>query len=123
MFIVRAAEVRTPLGVPCLSIPVAAITIYDVALHRTPNGVRGPLLLSAINITPLAGWCGSMKHRTLAFSCGARSAFNLGGSDCLRSMLSRRQLQGFVMRRGDFHPALENFRLTASMLRYQNTTA
>ena len=33
-----------------------------------------------------------------AFSCGARSAFMLKGEGYLRSMLSRRQLQGFVMR-------------------------
>ena len=35
---------------------------------------------------------------TLAFSCGARSAFNLKEQGYLRNMLSRRQLQGFVMR-------------------------
>jgi hypothetical protein len=34
---------------------------------------------------------------TIAFSCGARSAFKLKGRDYLRNMLSRRQLQGFVM--------------------------
>ena len=34
----------------------------------------------------------------MAFSCGARSAFKLKEKDYLRSMLSRRQLQGFVMR-------------------------
>ena len=34
--------------------------------------------------------------RTTAFSCGARSAFKLREKDYLRSMLSRRQLQGFV---------------------------
>jgi hypothetical protein len=34
---------------------------------------------------------------TLAFSCGARSAFNVEEQDYLRDMLSRRQLQGFVM--------------------------
>jgi hypothetical protein len=35
----------------------------------------------------------------LAFSCGARSAFKRrAGKSYLRSMLSRRQLQGFVMR-------------------------
>jgi hypothetical protein len=33
---------------------------------------------------------------TLAFSCGARSAFKLKEQGYLRSMLSRRQLQGFV---------------------------
>jgi hypothetical protein len=33
---------------------------------------------------------------TLAFSCGARSAFKLKETSYLRSMLSRRQLQGFV---------------------------
>jgi hypothetical protein len=38
------------------------------------------------------------KRITLAFSCGARSAFNLKEQDYLRNMLSRRQLQGFVMR-------------------------
>jgi len=32
----------------------------------------------------------------MAFSCGARSAFKLDGKGYLRSMLSRRQLQGFV---------------------------
>jgi hypothetical protein len=34
---------------------------------------------------------------TTAFSCGARSAFKLNEKDYLRSMLSRRQLQGIVM--------------------------
>jgi hypothetical protein len=38
----------------------------------------------------------STKHPTLAFSCGARSAFKLKEQSYLRSMLSRRQLQGFV---------------------------
>jgi hypothetical protein len=33
----------------------------------------------------------------MAFSCGARSALNLKEQGYLRSMLSRRQLQGFVM--------------------------
>jgi hypothetical protein len=37
------------------------------------------------------------SHPTLAFSCGARSAIKLKEKDYLRSMLSRRQLQGFVM--------------------------
>ena len=47
------------------------------------------------------------RCRTLAFSCGARSAFRLNNYDYLRSMLSRRQLQGFVMRRrGSFNPLL-----------------
>ena len=32
----------------------------------------------------------------MAFSCGARSASSLVEKDYLRSMLSRRQLQGFV---------------------------
>jgi hypothetical protein len=32
----------------------------------------------------------------MAFSCGARSAFKLKEQNYLRSMLSRRQLQGFV---------------------------
>jgi hypothetical protein len=36
---------------------------------------------------------------TLALSCGARSAFELMGKSYLRNMLSRRQLQGFVVRR------------------------
>jgi hypothetical protein len=36
------------------------------------------------------------KHLTMAFSCGARSAFKLREKDYLKSMLSRRQLQGFV---------------------------
>src|SRR6266545_6347020 len=35
---------------------------------------------------------------TLAFSCGARSASELKGKDYLRSTLSRRQLQGLVVR-------------------------
>jgi hypothetical protein len=34
----------------------------------------------------------------MAFSCGARSAFKLKEQYYLRSMLSRRQLQGFVGR-------------------------
>jgi hypothetical protein len=36
---------------------------------------------------------------TLAFSCGARSAFELKGKCYLRKTLSRRQLQGFVRHR------------------------
>jgi hypothetical protein len=36
---------------------------------------------------------------TTAFSCGARTAFNLKEQRYLRNMLSRRQLQGFVGRR------------------------
>ena len=36
------------------------------------------------------------SNRTLAFSCGARSAFKLKEQGYLRKMLSRRQLQGFV---------------------------
>jgi hypothetical protein len=39
------------------------------------------------------------KPSNAAFSCGARSPFKLKGRDYLRSMLSRRQLQGFVKRR------------------------
>jgi hypothetical protein len=39
-----------------------------------------------------------VQRITLAFSCGARSAFKLIGKGYLRSMLSRRQLQGFVGR-------------------------
>ena len=35
----------------------------------------------------------------MAFSCGARSAFEQKGRSYLRNMLSRRQLQGFVMPR------------------------
>ena len=35
--------------------------------------------------------------RTVAFSCGARSAFKLKAKGYLRKMLSRRQLQGFVI--------------------------
>src|SRR5688572_13021770 len=35
---------------------------------------------------------------TMVFSCGARSAPKLKERSYLRSMLSRRQLQGFVMR-------------------------
>jgi hypothetical protein len=40
----------------------------------------------------------NLKRRkiTPAFSCGARSAFMLKEQGYLRSMLSRRQLQGFV---------------------------
>ena len=37
------------------------------------------------------------SNPTLAFSCGARSAFKLNEGSYLRSMLSRRQLQGFVI--------------------------
>jgi hypothetical protein len=39
------------------------------------------------------------SNPTLAFSCGARSAFKPKAKDYLRSMLSRRQLQGFVGQR------------------------
>jgi hypothetical protein len=37
----------------------------------------------------------------LAFSCGARSAFKLKERSYLRSILSRRQLQGFVICGGE----------------------
>ena len=36
------------------------------------------------------------SHPTVAFSCGARSAFKLKEQGYLENMLSRRQLQGFV---------------------------
>lgn len=39
----------------------------------------------------------SNEQLTTAFSCGAPSAFKLKEQDYLRSMLWRRQLQGFVM--------------------------
>jgi hypothetical protein len=45
-----------------------------------------------------------VKGITMAFSCGARSAFKLGGKDYLRDMLSRRQLQGFVGQRPQQRP-------------------
>jgi hypothetical protein len=52
-----------------------------------------------------------LAWRTLAFSCGARKAFKLKERDYLRSMLSRRQLQGFVMPRCDCTTNLiSNFR-------------
>jgi hypothetical protein len=38
----------------------------------------------------------TIQRLTLAFSCGARSAFKLKEQVYLRSRLSRRQLQGFV---------------------------
>jgi hypothetical protein len=38
----------------------------------------------------------SLPNITLAFSCGARSAFNREVRNYLRNMLSRRQLQGLV---------------------------
>jgi len=41
---------------------------------------------------------------TLAFSCGARTASELKERDCLRTTLSRRQLQGFVRRRVERKP-------------------
>jgi hypothetical protein len=37
------------------------------------------------------------KHLTLRFSCGARSVSKPKEQGYLKSMLSRRQLQGFVM--------------------------
>jgi hypothetical protein len=40
-----------------------------------------------------------ISQLTMAFSCGARSAFKLKEKDYLRNMLSRRQLQGSVRRR------------------------
>ena len=64
--------------------------------------------------------------RTLAFSCGARSAFNLRGQGYLRNMLSRRQLQGFVMRRASFdNPHLGGRYVVLSTTRHSNrdTTA
>jgi hypothetical protein len=47
------------------------------------------------------------KHRTLRFSCGARSAFKLKEQDYLRNMLSRRQLQAFVRLLGN-HSRFDN---------------
>jgi hypothetical protein len=48
-----------------------------------------------------------LSRPTLAFSCGARSAFKLKEQGYLGSMLSRRQLQGFVRLRfvfdSEFH--------------------
>jgi hypothetical protein len=38
----------------------------------------------------------TIERPTIAFSCGARSAFKRKEKDYLRKMLSRRQLQGFV---------------------------
>ena len=43
-----------------------------------------------------------------AFSCGARSAFKLKEKGYLRSMLSRRQLQGFVGPRSTSKTFLES---------------
>ena len=40
----------------------------------------------------------AIRRLTLAFSCGARSAFKLKEISYLRSMLSRRQLQALVGR-------------------------
>jgi hypothetical protein len=40
----------------------------------------------------------SDNRTTLAFSCGARSAFKLMEQSYLRTTLPRRQLQGFVSR-------------------------
>jgi hypothetical protein len=40
-----------------------------------------------------------LQRQTLAFSCGARTALKLKAKGYLRSMLSRRQLQGFVRHR------------------------
>jgi hypothetical protein len=40
---------------------------------------------------------GERSRPTLAFSCGARSAFTVKERSYLRNMLSRRQLQGFVI--------------------------
>ena len=44
------------------------------------------------------------RHLTMAFSCGARSASKLKEKDYMRSTLSRRQLQGFVILRGRTTP-------------------
>jgi hypothetical protein len=41
----------------------------------------------------------TQQRRTLAFSCGARSAFKLKERHYLINMLSRRQLQGLVRHR------------------------
>ena len=46
-----------------------------------------------------------LRRLTMAFSCGARSPSELEGSDYLRKMLSRRQLQGFVRRRREITTA------------------
>ncbi len=55
---------------------------------------------------------------TLAFSCGARSAFKLGGKDYLRSTLSRRQLQGFVGPRQLSQLGCSNARFSTSFYQF-----
>ena len=47
------------------------------------------------NDFPVQPWH-KTSNLTVAFSCGARSAFKLKEKGYLRNMLSRRQLQGFV---------------------------
>ena len=61
------------------------------------------------------GW-----HVTLAFSCGARSAFKLEEYDYLRSMLSRRQRQGFVGCAAEFEMICWQFNRPPLL---QNTTS
>jgi hypothetical protein len=56
-------------------------------------------------------WTGEYIVRlTLAFSCGARSEFALKEKDYLRSMLSRRQLEGFVILRHPISALKRNYR-------------
>ncbi len=64
----------------------------------TPVPIKDrPVPLSLI-LLPLA----KPYRETPAFSCGARSASKLKETGYLRNMLSRRQLQGFVMRAAFF---------------------
>ena len=56
-----------------------------------------PLHVARLNCETIQTLCRQDSRPTVAFSCGARSAFELKEQDYLRNMLSRRQLQGFVM--------------------------
>src|SRR6266498_3453946 len=74
----RRARSRTP-------VPVAIVLTSVISPMSSKSIVRILLEFQASRITS-------------AFSCGARPAFKLKGKDYLRNMLSRRQLQGFVIR-------------------------
>jgi hypothetical protein len=67
---------------------------HDCQKMNFSNGSSHPLF-SKLGVRILE----NHKRITLAFSCGARTASEQMGKGYLRKMLSRRQLQGFVMPR------------------------
>jgi hypothetical protein len=74
--------------------PLHALVIlpFDLIIQHPPTTFEDQKqLLSSPSLIHLL-----RSKITIAFSCGAQSAFKLKGRSYLRNMLSRRRLQGFV---------------------------